>query len=86
MKTSLGSVAFISLGCPKNLIDSETMLGSIASEGFNLTNNYESADVVVVNTCGFLDASRKESLEQINAMLELKETGNVKRVVVAGCM
>ncbi|MCF6228014.1 MAG: 30S ribosomal protein S12 methylthiotransferase RimO [Planctomycetes bacterium] len=86
MKTSFGSVAFISLGCPKNLIDSETMLGSIASDGFTLTNDYESADVVVINTCGFLDASRKESLSQINDMLALKEKGKVKRVVVAGCM
>ncbi|MHC4839528.1 MAG: 30S ribosomal protein S12 methylthiotransferase RimO [Planctomycetota bacterium] len=86
MKTTLGSVAFISLGCPKNLIDSETMLGSIASDGFSLTNDYNSADVVVVNTCGFLDASRKESLEQINSMLDLKKSGKVKRVVVAGCM
>ena len=86
MKTSFGSVAFISLGCPKNLIDSETMLGSIASEGFTLTNDYESADVVVINTCGFLDASRKESLGQINDMLDLKKEGKVKRVVVAGCM
>lgn len=86
MKTAFGSVAFISLGCPKNLIDSETMLGSIASDGFALTNDYESADVVVINTCGFLDASRKESLEQINDMLALKEKGKVKRVVVAGCM
>ena len=86
MKTALGSVAFISLGCPKNLIDSETMLGSIASEGFVVTPSYEGADVVVVNTCGFLSASRQESLDHINQMLDLKRQGDVKRVVVAGCM
>ncbi len=86
MKTALGTVAFISLGCPKNLIDSESMLGQIAGEGFVVTPDYESADVVVINTCGFLDASRKESLDHINQMLELKQQGAVKRVVVAGCM
>ncbi len=86
MKTALGTVAFISLGCPKNLIDSETMLGHIAGEGFVLTPDYESADVVVINTCGFLQASRDESLDYIGRMIALKEKGNIKRVVVAGCM
>jgi len=86
MKTALGSVAFISLGCPKNLIDSETMLGGIAAEGFVVTSDYEAADVVVVNTCGFLAASRQESLDHINSVLKLKQRGDVKRVVVAGCM
>jgi ribosomal protein S12 methylthiotransferase len=86
MKTALGSVAFISLGCPKNLIDSESMLGQVASEGFVVTPDVETADVVVVNTCGFLDASRRESLDHIRQMLDLKELGNIKRVVVAGCM
>ena len=86
MQTALGTVAFVSLGCPKNLIDSETMLGSLASEGFTITPNYKGADVVVINTCGFLDASRRESLDTISKMLELKEKGDVKRVVVAGCM
>lgn len=86
MKTALGSVAFISLGCPKNLIDSETMLGSIAGEGFVVTPDYKGADVVVVNTCGFLAASRQESLDHINALLDLKRKGDIRRVVVAGCM
>ncbi|MCA8917719.1 MAG: 30S ribosomal protein S12 methylthiotransferase RimO [Planctomycetes bacterium] len=86
MKTALGSVAFISLGCPKNLIDSETMLGNIAAEGFVVTPEYQGADVVVVNTCGFLSASRQESLDHINALLKLKAKGDIKRVVVAGCM
>lgn len=86
MKTALGSVAFVSLGCPKNLIDSEAMLGSVAAEGFVLTSDYAGADVVVVNTCGFLAASRQESLDHINQVLEYKKRGDVKRVVVAGCM
>ncbi len=86
MQTALGTVAFVSLGCPKNLIDSETMLGGLASEGFVITPHYKGADVVVINTCGFLDASRKESLDTISQMLALKENGEVKRVVVAGCM
>lgn len=76
----------MSLGCPKNLIDSETMLGDLAVEGFALTSDYNDADVVVINTCGFLDASRRESLDHIKQMLDLKEQGRVKRVVVAGCM
>ena len=86
MHTSLGTVAFVSLGCPKNLIDSETMLGGLAAEGFVITPEYRGADVVVINTCGFLDASRQESLETIGRMLALKQRGEVKRVVVAGCM
>jgi ribosomal protein S12 methylthiotransferase len=86
MKTALGSVAFISLGCPKNLIDSETMLGGIAAQGFVVTPDAERADVVVINTCGFLAAAREESLEHINRMLAHKRAGGVKRVVVAGCM
>lgn len=86
MHTSLGAVAFVSLGCPKNLIDSETMLGSLAGEGFVVTGDYSNADVVVVNTCGFLSASRQESLDAIRKMLALKEKGDVRRVVVAGCM
>ena len=86
MKTALGSVAFISLGCPKNLIDSETMLGRVAAEGFVITPDYRDADVVVVNTCGFLQASRDESLESIRSIVELKQLGAIKRVVVAGCM
>ncbi len=85
-KTAAGTVGFISLGCAKNLIDSETMLGRIAAEGFVLTPDHNHADIVVVNTCGFLDASRQESLDTIRELIGRKADGQVQRVVVAGCM
>jgi ribosomal protein S12 methylthiotransferase len=85
-RTAAGTVGFISLGCAKNLIDSETMLGRLAGEGFVLTPDTGNADVVVVNTCGFLDASRQESLDTIKGLVARKADGHVKRVVVAGCM
>jgi len=85
-RTAQGTVGFVSLGCAKNLIDSETMLGRIASEGFVLTGDTTHADVVVVNTCGFLEDSRLESLDTIRQLVSLKVDGQIKRVVVAGCM
>jgi len=80
------SVAFVSLGCPKNLVDSERMLGLLAQDGLAVTPHADSADVVVINTCGFLEASKDESLKEIRDAIELKKTGKVKRVVVAGCL
>ncbi len=85
-KTALGTVGFLSLGCAKNLIDSETMLGRVAEEGFVITGNHQQADVVVVNTCGFLESARQESLTTIRGLIERKAEGQLKRVVVAGCM
>ncbi len=79
-------VAFISLGCAKNLVDSEKMLGQLAESGCALTNDESSADVIVVNTCGFLDASRTEALEVIREAVDQKTSGRCKRVVVAGCL
>jgi ribosomal protein S12 methylthiotransferase len=78
--------AFISLGCPKNLVDSERMLGKLAQDGYTLTAQPEGADVVVVNTCGFIEPARQESLAVIRQMLELKKDGKVGAVVVAGCL
>jgi ribosomal protein S12 methylthiotransferase len=78
--------AFVSLGCPKNLVDSERMLGKLAQDGYVLTPEADGADVVVVNTCGFIEASRQESLAVIREMLALKEQGRVGAVVVAGCL
>src|SRR5213595_2462098 len=80
------SVAFISLGCPKNLVDSERMLGLLAQDGLAVTSDAASADEIVINTCGFLEASKEESLREIRDALALKETGNCKRVIVAGCL
>jgi len=80
------SLAFVSLGCPKNTVDSERMLGKLASDGFTLTPDADGADVVVVNTCGFIEPARQESLGVIREMLELKRRGRVGAVVVAGCL
>jgi ribosomal protein S12 methylthiotransferase len=78
--------AFVSLGCPKNLVDSERMLGKLAQDGYTLTSEAEGADVVVVNTCGFIEPARQESLAVIRQMLQLKKDGKVGAVVVAGCL
>jgi ribosomal protein S12 methylthiotransferase len=78
--------AFVSLGCPKNLVDSERMLGKLAQDGYTLVPDAAGADVVVVNTCGFIEPARQESLAVIREMLALKEQGQVGAVVVAGCL
>src|SRR5688500_9068145 len=83
---TIESVAFVSLGCPKNLVDSERMLGLLAEDGLAITNDAASADAIVINTCGFLEASREESLGEIRDALKLKESGKCKRVIVAGCL
>jgi ribosomal protein S12 methylthiotransferase len=80
------SVAFVSLGCPKNLVDSERMLGLLAQDGLAITPNAEEADAIVINTCGFLEASKTESLDEIRRAIEMKKAGNCQRVVVAGCL
>ena len=80
------TVSFISLGCPKNLVDSERMLGSLQAAGVRVVPSEEPADAIVVNTCGFLDASRKESLEVLEEAIERKGRGEIGRVVVAGCL
>ena len=78
--------AFVSLGCPKNLVDSERMLGKLTQDGYTLTPDADGADGVVVNTCGFIEPARQESLGVIREMLALKEQGRVGAVVVAGCL
>src|SRR3954469_5085544 len=80
------TVAFVSLGCPKNLVDSERMLGLLAEDGLAITADHASADAIVVNTCGFLEASKEESLAEIRRAVEMKKKGNCQRVVVAGCL
>src|SRR5687768_16911791 len=78
--------AFVSLGCPKNTVDSERMLGRLVQDGYALTPDADGADVVVINTCGFIEPARQESLAVIREMLELKKQGRVRSVVVAGCL
>ena len=83
---SVDRVAFVSLGCPKNLVDSEKMLGTLAGSGFTLVSDHDEADAIVVNTCGFLEASKDESLDAIREAVERKRAGRLQRVVVAGCL
>ncbi len=79
-------VGLISLGCSKNLIDSEVMLGHVARDGFTVTGDIGEADVVVVNTCTFIDEAKRESIDTILEIAELKKKGRLKGVVVTGCM
>lgn len=83
---SKGTYAFVSLGCPKNLVDSEKMLGTLALDGYTLVSNPDGADFVIVNTCGFIEQSRTESKAVIREMLDLKREGKTKGVIVAGCL
>lgn len=79
-------VGFVSLGCPKNLVDSEVMMGQLAAAGYEITNNADDADTVVVNTCGFIESAKQESIDAILEATSLKAEGKAKRVVVAGCL
>ena len=83
---SKGSYAFVSLGCPKNLVDSEKMLGTLALDGYTLVGDPDGADFVIVNTCGFIESSRAESKAVIREMLDLKRAGRTRGVIVAGCL
>ncbi len=80
------TVGFVALGCPKNMVDSERMLAEIVQAGFLLAAEPERADVVVVNTCGFIEPAKLESLEAVEAAIENKRRGNIKKVIVAGCL
>ncbi len=81
-----GTYALVSLGCPKNLVDSERMAGRLQLEGYQFVPEPDGADFVVVNTCGFIDKARAESYGTIREMLELKQRGRVRGVIVAGCL
>lgn len=86
MSEERSKIGFVSLGCPKNLVDSEVMMGQLARHGYELTTDREAADVIVVNTCGFIEPAKEESINTILEMAQLKETANCKRLVVAGCL
>jgi ribosomal protein S12 methylthiotransferase len=81
-----GTYAFVSLGCPKNLVDSERMLGLLQIDGYELVSEPDGADFVVVNTCGFIERARTESFASIDEMLELKKQGRTRGVIVTGCL
>ena len=79
-------VGFVSLGCPKNLVDSEVMMGILARDGYELTPRADEADILVVNTCSFIEAAQKESVDAILEMAEHKRFGAAKKLIVAGCL
>ena len=86
VKIFMKKVGFVSLGCPKNLVDSEVMMGQLAEAGYEITNNADEAETVVVNTCGFIESAKQESIDAILEATSLKAEGKAKRVVVAGCL
>lgn len=81
-----GNYSFVSLGCPKNLVDSERMLGLLQLDGYQLVHDPDGADFVIVNTCGFIERARDESFATIREMLDLKSQGRIKGVIVSGCL
>ena len=80
------NILFISLGCDKNLADSETMLGMLASRGYQIVDEEEKADVIIVNTCCFINDAKEESVNTILEMAEYKKSGTCKALLVSGCM
>jgi len=82
----VAKIGFISLGCPKNLVDSEVMIGLLEKEGYTLTTDQSEADVIVVNTCSFIQESRQESIDAILQAAGLKDTGRCRRLIVTGCL
>jgi ribosomal protein S12 methylthiotransferase len=79
-------IGFVSLGCPKNLVDSEVMMGLLDQAGAEITNRPETADILVVNTCSFIDKAKQESIDTILQMAEHKVTGKARKLIVAGCL
>ena len=79
-------IGVVSLGCPKNLVDSETMLGLLHENKFEITNNPEEAGLIIVNTCGFIESAKEESINTILQMAEYKKTGCCKYLIVTGCL
>ena len=80
------NILFVSLGCDKNLVDSEVMLGIVKSKGYNITNEEDEADVIVVNTCCFIHDAKEESINTILELAQLKKTGQLKSLIVTGCL
>ena len=79
-------IGFVSLGCPKNLVDTEVMMGQLVERGHELTPHPADADVIVVNTCSFIDPAKQESVDTILEMAEYKKSGRAQKLIVAGCL
>ena len=82
----MSRIGFVSLGCPKNLLDTEVMLGHIAEAGYEITPEQEEADIIVINTCAFIEDAKKESIDNILDIAWLKENGNLSGIIVTGCL
>src|SRR5687767_12211132 len=85
-ETARPTVHFVSLGCPKNRVDTEVMLGHTADAGYDVVADPSDAQVIVVNTCGFIGEAKQESIDAILDMARYKEAGSCKKLVVAGCL
>ena len=79
-------ILFISLGCDKNLVDTEVMLGLLASRGYEMTDDEAQADVIVINTCCFIHDAKEESIQNILEMAEYKKQGKIRALIVTGCL
>ena len=79
-------VGFISLGCSKNLVDTEMCIGIFKKENMEIVNNPEEADIIVINTCGFIGSAKEEAINTILEMANYKENGNCKYLIVMGCL
>ncbi|MEK6546330.1 MAG: 30S ribosomal protein S12 methylthiotransferase RimO [Nitrospinota bacterium] len=86
MNRILRKIGMVSLGCPKNTVDSELVLGTLASKGYNITADAGGAEVIVVNTCGFIDSAKEESIDTILEMAEYKRKGSCQKLIVMGCL
>ena len=84
--TTPKKIGFVSLGCPKNLVDSEVMMGLLAQGGAQITSRAEDADIIVVNTCSFIDSAKQESVDTILEMAQHKTAGRAQKLIVAGCL
>ena len=79
-------IALESLGCSKNLVDAEIMMGILNKKGYKLLGDFEEADIILVNTCGFIESAKQESIQTILELAQLKETANLKLLIVTGCL
>ena len=79
-------ILFVSLGCDKNLVDSEVMIGLLGKKGFSFTDDETEADVIVINTCCFINDAKEESINTILEMAEYRKSGSCKALIVAGCL
>ena len=79
-------IGFVSLGCPKNLVDSERILTELRTEGYDVVPSYDDADMVIVNTCGFIDSAKSEAIQNILELAELKKEGKLGKLLVTGCL